>query len=139
MSSISALIISLLIFTPALSAQDSYVDFEKGLNLTESQRVKVEDVKKRYLNEWRSSGREAMQKNLELKELSKNPSPNRERIEKLQNELSAIRASRDNTYNQYKGEVSRVLSEQQREKYHSFTNSERRRNVHPLGLRGHGR
>ena len=99
----------------------------------------MEDVKKKYMNEWRASGRDTAQKKLELRELSKNPNPNRERINKLQDQLLEIKASRDNMYNQYKGEVSKVLSEQQRERYDSFTNSERRRMVHPLGLRGHGR
>jgi CRISPR/Cas system CMR subunit Cmr6 (Cas7 group RAMP superfamily) len=80
-----------------------------------------------------------VEKKLELKELSKNPSLNRERIEKLQDELLEIKVSRENMYNQYKGEVSRVLSEQQREKYNSFTNSEKRKTTHPLGLRGYGR
>jgi Spy/CpxP family protein refolding chaperone len=132
-------VFSFLVFASPLLAQDSYVDFERGLNLTDAQRARVEDVKKKYMNEWRASGRDAVQKKLELRELSKNPTPNRERIEKLQDELLEIRASRDNMYNQYRGEVSRALSEQQREKYNSFTNSERRKTTHPLGLRGYGR
>ena len=133
------LLLSFLVFLSPLFAQDSYVDFERGLNLTDSQRTRVEGVKKKYVDEWRASGRESTQKKLELRELSKNPSQNRQRIEKLQDELLEIRASRENMYNQYKGEVSRVLSEQQREKYNSFTNSERRRTVHPPGPRGYGR
>ncbi len=139
MSSFCALLLFSLVFSAPLFGQDSYFDFERGLNLSDAQRARVEDVKKKYMNEWRASGRDAAQKKLELRELSRNPSANRERIEKLQDELLEIRASRDNMYNQYRGEISKVLSEQQREKYNSFTNSERRRMVHPLGLRGYGR
>jgi Spy/CpxP family protein refolding chaperone len=139
MISFSVLLLSILLLAPSLFAQDSYVDFERGLNLTEAQRARAEDVKRKYMNDWRASERDAMQKKLELRELYKNPSPNRERIGRLQDELLEIRASRDNRYNQYRGEISRILSEQQRERYDSFTNSERKRTVRPLGLRGHGR
>jgi Spy/CpxP family protein refolding chaperone len=139
MISLSALLLSILVLTASLFAQDSYVDFERGLNLTEAQRARVENVKKKYMNEWRASEQDTMQKKLELRELYKNPSPNREKIGKLQDELLEIKVSRDSRYNQYRGEISRILSEQQRERYDSFTNSERRRMIRPLGLRGHGR
>jgi Spy/CpxP family protein refolding chaperone len=139
MASLSIFLLSFLILAPATYAQESYFDFERGLNLTEAQRAKVEEVKKKYMTEWRLSGRDEVEKKLELRELYKNPSPNREKIERLQDELLEIRASRDNIYNQYRGEISRVLSEQQREKYDSFTNAEKRKTTHPLGLRGYGR
>jgi Spy/CpxP family protein refolding chaperone len=137
--SLSVLLLSFIFFSLPLFAQDSYFDFERGLKLTDAQRAKVEDVKKKYMSEWRTSGRDAMQKKLELKELCRNPSPDRGKIEKLQDELLAIRASRDNIYNQYRREISRILNDEQRKNYDSYTNSERRRITHPLGLRSHGR
>ena len=139
MTGLCFLLLSFLLFASPLFAQDSYFDFERGLKLSDAQRARVEDAKKKYISEWRTCGREAVQKKLELREVYRNPSPNREKIEKLQDELLEIRASRDNMYNQYKGEISRILSEEQREKYDSFTNSERRKMMHPLGLRGYGR
>jgi Spy/CpxP family protein refolding chaperone len=139
MISLSAFLLSFLIFALPLFAQDSYFDFERGLKLSDAQRARVEDVKKKYMGEWRASGRDAMEKKLELRELYRNPSVNKERIEKLQDELLEIRATRDNMYNQYKGEISKILTGEQRERYDSFTDSERRRTMHPLGMRGHGR
>ena len=128
-----------LLFVPSLFAQDSYADFERGLQLTDSQKMKVEEIKKKYINEWRSTKQEVVRKRLELRELSRNQPGNTERIEKLQNEISDIESSRENLYNQYRGEVSRALNDEQKEKYNNFCTSERRRMMRPLGMRGYGR
>jgi Spy/CpxP family protein refolding chaperone len=122
-----------------LYAQHPYFDFERGLKLSDAQRSSVEEVKKKYMDEWRSSRGEVIKKRLELKDLYKNSSLNRERIEKLQNEIQEIEISRENLYNQYRGEISRILNEEQREKYNNFCGSERKRSMRPLGLRGYGR
>ena len=129
-----------LLFAPPLKAQDSYFDFERGLKLSDGQRARIGEVKQKYMNEWRMSGRDAMRKKMELRDLYRNPSLNRDRIERLQSELLEIEISRENLYNQYRREISRILNEEQREKYDNFTNSERRRPpMYPLGLRGYGR
>lgn len=128
-----------LLFVPPLFAQDSYADFEKGLQLTDSQKMKMKEIKKKYINDWRSTKQEAVRKRLELKELFRNQPGNTERIEKLQNEISDIERSRENLYNQYRGEVSRTLNNEQREKYNNFCTSERRRMMRPPGMRGYGR
>ncbi|MCX5809607.1 MAG: periplasmic heavy metal sensor [Proteobacteria bacterium] len=128
-----------LLFAPPLFAQDSYADFEKGLQLTDSQKMKMKEIKKKYINDWRSTKQEAVRKRLELKELFRNQPGNTERIEKLQNEISDIERSRENLYNQYRGEVSRTLNNEQREKYNNFCTSERRRMMRPPGMRGYGR
>ncbi|MCX5804825.1 MAG: Spy/CpxP family protein refolding chaperone [Proteobacteria bacterium] len=134
----AVLLFSTLLASP-LYGQHSYFDFEKGLKLSEVQRTAVEDIKRKYMDEWRASGREVIKKRLELRDLYRNPSLNRDRVEKLQNEILEIEISRENLYNQYKGEISRILNEEQREKYDSFCGSERKRSMRPLGLRGYGR
>ena len=139
MKCLCALFILFTLLVSPLYAQHSYYDFEKGLRLSESQRAAVENIKRRYMNEWRASGREAIKKRLELKELYRNPSLNRDRIERLQNEILEIEILRENLYNQYKAEISRILDEAQREKYDNFCGSERRRPTRPQGFRGYGR
>ena len=134
-----AAILFFLLFVPPLFAQDSYADFERGLQLTDSQKMKVEEIKKKYINEWRSTKQEAVRKRLELRELSRNQPGNTEKTEKLQNDISDIQRSRKNLYNQYRGEVSRTLNNEQREKYNNFCTSERRKTMRPMGMRGHGR
>lgn len=130
-----------LLLTPPLFGQNSYSDFERGLNLSDAQRAKMEDVKKKYIPEWRASGREIMKRRMELRDLYGNPSANRERIDKLQGEILDIQISRDEMYGRYRGEVSKVLNEEQREKYDSFSSSERKRSMRNMGmgLRGYGR
>jgi Spy/CpxP family protein refolding chaperone len=128
-----------LFFVPPLFAQNSYADFERGLQLTDSQKMKMKEIKEKYISDWRSTKREAIRKRLELKELSRNQPGNTERIEKVQNEISDIERSRGNLYNQYRGEVSRTLNNEQREKYNNFCTSERRRMMRPPGMRGYGR
>ncbi|MEI6153030.1 MAG: Spy/CpxP family protein refolding chaperone [Deltaproteobacteria bacterium] len=132
-------ILLFLLFVPPLFAQDSYADFERELQLTESQKMKVEEIKKKYINEWRSTKQEAVRKRLELRELSRNQPGNTEKTEKLQNDISDIQRSRKNLYNQYRGEVSRTLNDEQRGKYNNFCTSERRKTMRPMGMRGHGR
>jgi Spy/CpxP family protein refolding chaperone len=126
-------------FVSPLYSQHSYLDFERGLNLSDNQRTAVEDVKRKYMDEWRASKGDVIKKRLELRDLNKNPLINRDKIEKLQNEILEIEISRENLYNQYRGEISRILNEEQREKYDNFCGSERKRTMRPLGLRGYGR
>ncbi len=128
-----------LLFVPPLLAQDSYHDFERGLQLSSEQRMKMEEIKGKYMNEWQSSRREIIQKKLELQELNRNSSQNLEKIEKLHNEIMGIKMTREDIYTQYRGDVSRVLNNEQKEKYNNFCNSERRRMMRPPGIRGHGR
>ncbi len=139
MRSVCAVLLFFCLFASPLYAQHSYFDFERGLNLSDLQKTAVEDIKKKYMDEWRASKGEVIKKRLELKDLGKNPLINRDRAEKLQKEILEIEISRKNLYNQYRGEMSRILNEEQREKYDNFCGSERKRSMRPLGLRGYGR
>ena len=129
----------LLLFTPPLVTQDTYSDFERGLHLSDTQKAKIQDIKRKYINEIRSTKEEAVKKRLELREVSRNQPGNTERIERLQSEIADIERTRENLFIQYRGEVSRTLNEEQREKYNNFCTSEKRRTMRPMGLRGYGR
>ena len=128
-----------LLFTPPLVAQDTYSDFERGLHLSDTQKAKIQDIKRKYINEIRSTKEEAVKKRLELREVSRNQPGNTERIERLQSEIADIERTRENLFIQYRSEVSRALNEEQREKYNNFCTSEKRRTMRPMGLRGYGR
>ena len=138
MTYIIALLLFLL-FTPPLVAQDTYSDFERGLHLSDTQKAKIQDIKRKYINEIRSTKEEAVKKRLELREVSRNQHGNTERIERLQSEIADIERTRENLFIQYRSEVSRTLNEEQREKYNNFCTSEKRRTMRPMGLRGYGR
>ena len=138
MTYIIALLLFLL-FTPPLVAQDTYSDFERGLHLSDTQKAKIQDIKRKYINEIRSTKEEAVKKRLELREVSRNQPGNTERIERLQSEIADIGRTRENLFIQYRSEVSRALNEEQREKYNNFCTSEKRRTMRPMGLRGYGR
>lgn len=129
----------LFFFVPPLFAQDSYADFERRLQLTDAQKMKMREIKKKYINEWRSTKQDAVRKRLELRALSINQPGDVEMIEKLRDEISDIEVSRENIYSQYRGEVSRTLNDEQREKYNNFCTSERRRMMRPPGMRWHER
>lgn|GEM_PF-417649 len=137
---VTAIITLLLLsfgLTPPLSAQNSYSEFERGLNLTESQRRRAEEVREKYIQEWRLQRQEALRKRLELNDLRRNPSANRDRIEKTQRELRDIDRSWEKSYGQYRSDLSRVLNERQRDQYNQFSEWERRnRAMPPQGFRG---
>ena len=128
------IIFFLLLFfscVPSLFAQNSYSEFEKSLELTEPQKVQMQGIRNKYINEWQTVRKESMRKRLELKELCKNPAAGPEKCGKLENELRDLETARGNIYNQYRGEVSRVLNEKQRERYNNFFNAENRKMTHP--------
>ena len=136
----AAAIITLLLLSfclvPPLSAQNSYTEFERGLNLTESQRRRAEEVREKYIQEWQLQRQEALRKRLELNDLRRNPGANRDRIEKSQRELRDIDRSWERSYNQYRSDLSHVLNERQRNQYNQFSEWERRnRAMPPQGLR----
>jgi Spy/CpxP family protein refolding chaperone len=138
------LIFLLLLFffcTPPLFAQNSYSEFERGLELTDPQRNQIQGIRNQYINEWRAVRQESMKKRLELRELSKNPSANPERVGKLQSEVRELETARGNIYNQYRSEVSRTLNDRQRERYNNFVDTEnkRMRGTHPGHQRRYGR
>lgn len=133
------LLLLLLLFVPPLYGQDSYAEFERGLGLSNSQKTQMEGIKNRYIDEWRALKQESIRKRLELQELNKNPAANPEKIDKLRNEVGEIERSRNNLYNQYRGEVSRNLNKEQRERYNSFCDTEQRQKVRSFRPRRYGR
>ena len=113
-------------------AQDSYRDFEKGLNLSDTQREQVEGIKKKYMYERRTLNNEYARKRLELQEMDRSSEAGRERARRLEGDLNSMQSSRENLYRRYRGEVSGVLNEQQRGWYEKFSDREGRGGVMPL-------
>lgn len=134
---LTLLLLSSLLMPP-LYAQDSYTEFERGLNLTESQRRRAEGVRDKYIEEWRFQRQEALRRRLELNDLRKNPSANMERIERNQRELRDIERAWERSYGRYRSDLSQVLDERQRMQYNQFTEMERRNRSMPQGYRGPG-
>lgn len=135
------LLLLFFLSVPPLFAQNSYSEFERGLELTGPQRNQIQGIRNQYINEWRAVRQESMKKRLELREVSKNPAANPEKVGKLQGEVSELEAARGNIYNQYRSEVSRTLNEKQRERYNNFINTENKRigPANPDHPRRHGR
>ena len=135
-------LILLFLFFPVFSAQaqESYRNFEQGLNLSDTQREQVEGIKRKYMDEWRTLNNESARKRLELQGVDRNSEAGRERARRLEGDLNSMQSSKDNLYRRYRGEVSGVLNEQQRGRYERFSNGEGRRGMMPPPrYRGHGR
>jgi hypothetical protein len=127
-----------LLFVSTLAAQQSYKEFEKGLNLSESQRSQVDGIKRKYIDEWRNLKNESMQKRLELRELDKDRPGLTERTDKLERELRDLESSRQRLFRNYQGEVSSILNDEQRGRYNQFCDSERKRPINPPRYRQSG-
>jgi Spy/CpxP family protein refolding chaperone len=112
-------------------AQDSYRDFERGLNLSDTQREQVQGIRKKYMDEWRTLNQESTRKRLELQGVDRGSEAGRERARRLENDLNSMQSSRENLYRRYRGEVSGVLNEQQRSRYEKFSTGEGRRGMMP--------
>ncbi len=87
----------LVSFAVPLLAQESYREFERGLNLSESQRAQVEGIKRRYMGEWRILRIESARKRFELRELRRFQPDQWERAERVQRELDQIEADETET------------------------------------------
>ena len=121
----------LVSFAVPLLAQESYREFEKGLNLSEPQRAQVEGIKRRYMGEWRILRIESARKRFELWELRRFQPDQWERAERVQRELDQIEAEKQRLFRQYRDEVSAVFNEEQRERFNRFTGRENRRPLYP--------
>jgi hypothetical protein len=132
-----------LMATPVI-AQTSYHEFERGLNLSETQRSRMEGIKRKYMDEWRGLKDESVRKRIELNELQRNrrtpPRGGRiEREDRLERDLQGIEQSREKAYRRYRDEVSRVFNDDQRGRYDEFVTRERRDMMRPYRHRGHDR
>ncbi len=130
--------ITLVLFALAgpLFAQESYREFERGLNLSDSQRAQVDSIKRKYVDEWRALKEESVRKRTELRELRPDQ---RDRAERVQRELDQIQTARERLFRQYSGEVSGVFSEEQRDRFNRFRDRENRRPMSPPRYRMHER
>jgi len=129
----------LLSFLPPLAAQESYQEFERGLNLSESQRAQVEDIKRRYLDEWMALRMESARKRFELRQLRRFEPDQWERAERVQRELDQIEAAKQRLFRQYRREVSSVFNQEQRGRFNRFMGRENRRPANPPPYRFYGR
>jgi len=141
MLAVSFVILFLLTMVPPARAQNSYSEFERGLQLSDPQRAQVEDIRNRYINEWQNMRRESARRRMELRELSRDPDANAARIGRVQGELRDLDRARHNSYRQYRSEVSRTLNDRQRQQYNTFCDKERRNRMreHSFGPGRHGR
>ena len=129
---LSLALCALFLFSPPLYAQQSYHEFEKGLNLTDYQRVQVDAIKRKYMAEWRALNDASAQKRLELRELNPNKREQWERAARLGRELDQIEASKQRLFSSYRGEISTVFNKEQRGRFNRFTEQENRRAARPV-------
>jgi Spy/CpxP family protein refolding chaperone len=131
------LLLAFLLSTPPLYAQQSYSEFERGLELSDSQKVRMEQIKRRYMGEIRSLQRESLSIRIELRELSRNPSENAERMMRLRRELDQIEVAKEGIYHQYRSEMIRSLNDKQRERFNNFCETENKKNMRRFRQRGY--
>lgn len=142
MTFVVTLVLLLLFITPPARAQNAYSEFERRLQLSDPQRMQVEDIRNRYQNEWQVLRQESARKRMELRELSKDPASNSAKINRTQSELQELDTARHNSYQQYRSEVGRALNERQRQQYNTFCDQERRKKMmreRSFGPGWHGR
>jgi hypothetical protein len=124
-------LLALVSWVSPLFAQESYRDFERGLNLSDTQKAQVSGIRRKYVDEWRSLKEESLKKRLELNELNRGRPDQRDRAERVQKDLDQIESSRHRLLRQYSGEVSAIFNQDQRTKYEMFRDRETRRPMTP--------
>ena len=115
----------------SLAAQESYREFERGLNLSEAQRAQTEAIQRRYIAEWRALTDESMRRRFELRKLDLSRPEQRERAIRLQRELIEIEVLRQRLFYEYHRELLSVFTREQRWRFHRFMEQENRRPMRP--------
>ena len=124
-------ICALFICAPVLFGQETYREFEEGLNLSDSQRAQVEEIKRKYMDEWMALRNQSLRTRLEMRELIRTRPDQHERLQKLQRELDQVDESKRQLFRRYIGDVSGVFNEEQRIRFNRFMNRENRRPMMP--------
>jgi len=117
---------------PPLWTQDSYEDLEGGLNLNPQQKIRVERIRKKYLQELMSIRDEILTKKLELVNEARKENPDPERISKIRREMEDLRIKREILFGKYRDEVNAILNREQKKKFDDFCRKERRRIKRPF-------
>jgi hypothetical protein len=141
---VALILLPLFLMSPPVFAQASYREFERDLNLSETQRNQMEGIKRKYMNEWRGLKDESVRKRIELNDIQRNrralaPNGKIDRQERLERDLQGIEQSRERVYRRYRDEVSRVFNNEQRGRYDQFIARERQGLMRPPRYRGHDR
>jgi Spy/CpxP family protein refolding chaperone len=118
----------LFLFSPAplLFPQELHGDPEGGLCLTPKQKAKVEEIRKKYLEELMALREEILRKRLELISEMRKENPDQEEIAKIRREMEDLRIRREILLGKYRDEIDSVLNPDQRRKFENYFGKKRR-------------
>jgi len=118
----------LFLFSPApfLFPQELHGDPEGGLCLTPKQKAKVEQIRKKYLEELMALREEILRKRLELISEMRKENPDQEEIAKIRREMEDLRIRREILLGKYRDEIDSVLNPDQRRKFENYFGREGR-------------
>jgi Spy/CpxP family protein refolding chaperone len=122
----------LFLFSPAplLFPQELHGDPEGGLCLTPKQKAKVEEIRKKYLEELMALREEILRKRLELISEMRKENPDQEEIAKIRREMEDLRIRREILLGKYRDEIDSVLNPDQRRKFENYFGREKRMRRH---------
>lgn len=122
----------LFLFSPApfLFPQELHGDPEGGLCLTPKQKAKVEQIRKKYLEELMALREEILRKRLELISEMRKENPDQEEIAKIRREMEDLRIRREILLGKYRDEIDSVLNPDQRRKFENYFGREKRMRRH---------
>ncbi|MCX7856483.1 MAG: hypothetical protein N2513_00650 [Deltaproteobacteria bacterium] len=121
-----------LSFALPLRSQETYEDLERELNLDAQQKIKVEQIRRRYLDEILTTREEILKKRFELLNETRSNRPDHQKISKIRKDLEELRARREILFEKYRDEVQAILNSDQRRKFDDFCKRERRRLKRPV-------
>jgi len=94
--------------------------------LTPKQKAKVEQIRKKYLEELMALREEILRKRLELISEMRKENPDQEEIAKIRREMEDLRIRREILLGKYRDEIDSVLNPDQRRKFENYFGREGR-------------
>lgn len=95
--------------------------------MTSEQKLRIEEIRKKYRDELTNLTEEYLKKRLELINERRAQDPDPKRIRKLEEDIEILRIKREGLIRRYKEEVESVLSPEQRKMINDFSGKDKRR------------
>lgn len=116
----------LCISLPSLSPAQPR-DLESALRLTEEQRLRIQDIEKRYREELDHVREEIIRKRIELERLRLSPVANEHRLRRLEEEIEELRLHRGRLFRAMRREIMGTLTKEQLKTFDEFCGGYRKR------------
>ncbi len=110
-----------------LFAKEKFEDLERELNFDLEQKIKADQIRKKYMEEILATREEILKKRLELLSEAKKEHPDPEKVIRIRKEIEDLKMRTFFLIEKYREELREVLSDEQKRRLDDYWRKERKR------------